>query len=279
MLNGDLTTTVGGDRTVEMYDVVNVIGPGVITANHVAIDASGNVRNPTGVNYLLNGLQITTVGTAPRVEFTARGPAVQAINLAITGDAVVSSGQSVIAQNPCYSGLCIVPSGGYIPQSNAGSSLIVQASGDLTVVASAFGSDFLGGGFGGLSATSGFLFPGAVVLVAGGALNVNTVVDNAFTGTAAPFQGSSSRDDDQRAAADLHERQLVRELQRAAERWGGSVDDVQREGGDELPGLPEPDGGDQSAEFVPELVHGDGERRWRTGSRWLPLVNTTPFTQ
>ncbi len=189
MLDGDLTTTVGGYRTVEMYDVSNVIGPGMITANHVAIDASGSVRNPTGVDYLFNGLQITTVGTSPRVEFTARGPAFQAINLDITGDAIVSSGQSVIAQNPCYSGLCIVPSGGYIPQSNAGSSLIVQASGDLTVVTNSFGSNYLGGGSGGLSATNGFLFPGAVVLIAGGALNVNTVVDNAWTATAAPFQG------------------------------------------------------------------------------------------
>jgi hypothetical protein len=188
-LNGNLTTTAGGERTVEFYDVSSVTGPGVITANHVVIDASGNVRNPVSNNYLSNGLRITTVGTNPLVEFTARAPAVQAINLAITGDATITSGATVVANNPCYSGLCIVPSGGYIPQSNAGSSFLVTATGNLSIGANNGPGTLIGGGNGGLSFTPGFLFPGGVSFVAGGALNVNTVVDNAFTGTAVPFQG------------------------------------------------------------------------------------------
>ena len=188
-LNGNLTTTAGGNRTVQMYDVSSVTGPGVITANHVVIDASGNVRNPTSNNYLLNGLHITTVGTAPLVEFTARSPSVQTVNLAITGDATITSGSTVSVNNPCYSGLCVVPSGGYIPQSNAGSSFLVTATGNLSVGASNGPGTFIGGGPGGLSYTNGFLFPGGVSFVAGGALNVNTVVDNAFIGTAVPFQG------------------------------------------------------------------------------------------
>ncbi len=189
LLNGDLTTTTGGYRTVQMYDVSSVTGPGVITANHVVIDASGNVRNPTSNNYLLNGLNITTVGSSPLVEFTARSPAVQTVNLAITGDATITSGSTVSINNPCYSGLCVVPSGGYIPQSNAGSSFLVTATGDLSIGASNGPGTFIGGGPGGLSYTNGFLFPGGVSFVAGGALNVNTVVDNAFIGTAVPFQG------------------------------------------------------------------------------------------
>jgi hypothetical protein len=40
-----------------------------------------------------------------------------------------------------------------------------------------------------LSFTNGFLFPGAVAFVAGGTLNVNAVVDNAYAGVVAPFQG------------------------------------------------------------------------------------------
>ncbi len=188
-LNGNLTTTAGGNRTVQMYDVSSVTGPGVITANHVVFDASGNVRNVTSNNYLLNGLRITTVGTAPVVEFTARSPAVQVINLAITGAATVSSGNTVVINDPCYTGLCFLPSGGYIPQSNAGSSLLVTATGNLTIGANDGPGTFIGGGQGGLSFTNGFLFPGGVAFVAGGALNVNTVVDNAFIGTAVPFQG------------------------------------------------------------------------------------------
>ena len=189
LLNGNLTTTAGGTRRVEMYGVSSVTGPGVITANHVVIDASGNVRNVTSNNYLLNGLHITTVGTSPLIEFTARSPAMQVINLAITGDATISSGSTVTVNNPCYSGLCITPSGGYIPQPNAGSSLLVTATGNLAIGANNGPGTFIGGGTGGLSNTSGFLFPGGVAFVAGGALNVNTVVDNAFTGTAVPFQG------------------------------------------------------------------------------------------
>jgi hypothetical protein len=95
----------------------------------------------------------------------------------------------VSINNPCYSGLCVVPSGGYIPQSNAGSSFLVTATGNLSIGANNGPGTFLSGGNGGLSFTNGFLFPGGVSFVAGGALNVNTVVDNAFTGTAVPFQG------------------------------------------------------------------------------------------
>ena len=105
-----------------------------------------------------------------------------------------------------FSGLCVLPSGGYIPQPNAGSSLLVTATGNLTIGANDVPGAYLSsggcggggasaicpdalGGTGGLSNTNGFLFPGGVAFVAGGALNVNTVVDNAFTGTALPFQG------------------------------------------------------------------------------------------
>ena len=188
--NSNLTTTAGGSRSVEFYEVASVTGTGVITANHVVFDTSGNVRSALLTpNYLLNGLRITTVGTAPLVEVTARSPSTQAVNLAITGNATVTSGETVSINNPCYTGLCVLPSGGYIPQSNAGSSLLVTASGNLTIASNTIAGNFIGGGPGGLSNTSGFLFPGGVAFVAGGALNVNTVVDNAFTGTAVPFQG------------------------------------------------------------------------------------------
>jgi filamentous hemagglutinin family protein len=278
-LNGNLTTTAGGARTVEMYEVSSVTGPGVITANHVVIDASGNVNNKTGNNYLLNGLHITTVGTAPLVEFTARSPAVQTVNLAITGDATITSGATVVLNNPCYTGLCVVPSGGYIPQSNAGSSLLVTATGNLTIGANNGPGTLIGGGNGGLSFTPGFLFPGGVAFVAGGALNVNTVVDNAFTGTALPFQGV------------YFEGMTINALQPIYTNGNSFVNySVRPNGGVGMSTTYQAVAGTNFLGFPNLTAIANPFNSYlntytvlanavANGQPWLPLVNTTPFTQ
>ncbi len=279
LLNGNLTTSAGGDRTVEMYDVSSVTGPGVITANHVVIDASGNVRNPTSNNYLQNGLHITTVGSSPVVEFTARSPSVQTVNLAITGDATITSGSTVSINNPCYSGLCVVPSGGYIPQSNAGSSFLVTATGDLSIGASNGPGTFIGGGPGGLSYTNGFLFPGGVSFVAGGALNVNTVVDNAFIGTAVPFQGVYFEGATINALLPIYTNgnSFVNYSVRPNGGVGLSTT-YQAQAGTNFLGFP-----NLTAVINPMNSYLNTytvlANAVANGQPWLPLVNTTPFTQ
>ncbi len=301
LLNGNLTTTAGGYRTVEMYDVSNVTGPGVITTNRAVFDTSGNVRNPVSNNYLLNGLHITTVGTDPVITINARSPAVQAINLAITGDATITSGQTVILNNACYSGLCTLPSGGYIPQSNAGSSLLVTATGNLTIgannVPGAYFSSGGGGGgecdrggppaacaaaapaTGGLSNTNGFLFPGGVSFVAGGALNVNTVLDNAFTGTALPFQGVYFQGTTINALQPIYTNgnSFVNYSVRPNGGVGMSTT-YQAHAGTNFLGFP-----NLSATLNPFNSYLNTytvlANAVANGQPWLPLVNTTPFTQ
>jgi filamentous hemagglutinin family protein len=209
-VNGNLTTTNGGTQHIELHDVGNFQGPGVLTANKVLIEGYGNFNNPVSNDFLLNGLHITTVGGDPVVTITARGPGPQAVNLNITGDVTVTSGDTVsdtINAGGGYLGCFNTPLCNYVTEPNAGSSLIAQASGTLTIGPNNYPTALnmqqqevppadvtalqitLGPVPSGVSNSNGFLFPGALAFITPGTLNVNTTVDNAYGGTVAPFQG------------------------------------------------------------------------------------------
>ncbi|HVO90217.1 MAG TPA: hypothetical protein VMV45_16895, partial [Casimicrobiaceae bacterium] len=214
VVNGNITATkggsFGGNADIEFHDLGNFQGPGMLTANRVLLEGYGNFNNPVSNDFLQNGLHVTTFGPDPVVTITARGAGTQAVNLNITGDATVTSGDTVVdtisPTNLFGFGCFNTPLCNYTKEPNAGSSLIVQASGTLTigpnnypnalnisggggppdaVSADAFASSSVSG----MSASNGFLFPGALAFITPGTLNINTIVDNAYDQTVAPFQG------------------------------------------------------------------------------------------
>jgi filamentous hemagglutinin family protein len=192
--NGASNYGVGGD--VELRNVGNVQGAGMITANRVYIGTYGSVNNPVSSNFLNNGLNITTTKSAaqaePVVTFSSKSAGRQAINLNIHGDAHVSSGNTAlyVQSYPYY-----YYNSAFTAGPNSGSSLIIQASGHLTIegnnYANAIEQANFGGdsGMGGISNSNGFLFPGGVVFKSATDIHSHAVIDNAWTASAVPFQG------------------------------------------------------------------------------------------
>ncbi len=112
------------------------------------------------------------------LNFSAIGGGFQAINLGITGDAFVSSG---LTRTPFdtvgFTSSVLLP-----PPlvANGGSSLILQATGNMDIVGN--GAPFL-------FAPNAFEFPGGAVFIAGGILTSQVPIYNAWTTNALQFQG------------------------------------------------------------------------------------------
>lgn len=187
-VQGNLTLT-GTNGTAQFFGgAQNITGPGVVAADRVLFDGvMGNINNRVSTNPLQNGFHIAngpSGGTA--ITISAVGVGRQAINLNVAGNATVNSGQT---------STFTLSDGSLRPVSNAGSNLLIQASGNLTVVQSASevedGATSLSAQV--LHIPNGFVFPGGVVLVAGtggaGTLALNTVVDNGYTTAAVAGQG------------------------------------------------------------------------------------------
>ncbi len=180
---------------ITSYDVTygdahtaGVTGTGTVTAGTVDFgDVIGNINNRTSKSdYLKNGFNLAQPSGDSNpmyITFTADGPTAQAINLNIKGDASISSGDTINGRAAGIAAGTGISLGSYVPAANAGSSLLVQASGNLTITSGSGGGDVS-------RAPNVFNFPGGVAFVAGKSLNVNAVVDNAWSGTGAtPFQG------------------------------------------------------------------------------------------
>ncbi|QSR88126.1 hypothetical protein IT6_06975 [Methylacidiphilum caldifontis] len=102
------------------------VGPATITTETIIFDVTGNVNNRTGNNPLNNGFHLANGPWAPNTSIyvTANGVGKQAINLAINGNASVTSGSTYTFANSSST-----IGGVTTPAPNAGSNLLVNASG------------------------------------------------------------------------------------------------------------------------------------------------------
>ena len=159
-----------------------ITGSGAFRGNNAHVSTFGNANNPIhGAYYLSNGLQFyPSSGTAMELTLNDYGNAPQFLNLMVNGDASVfmpSDWPPAWSEPPNN---LPVPLGGIRPAgvpepSYGGGSMIVQATGSLTLRS---------------SKSNDFVFPGAIVLKAGGTLNLNGVlVNQGWTATGKAFQG------------------------------------------------------------------------------------------
>ena len=181
--NSGFGTAAG--TTTFLFNGTSLTGPGSITTTSADLYARGDVRNPVSANdFLQNGLNIT----ASQVGISAINTQQQAINLKLTGASTVFSGVTI---TPFAN--AVLTSGTYqagLPVPNAGSSLIVQGTGNLTVAGS-FQS--LAQGLGGADAlanpfNAAFYFPGGVVFKSATQVQAGNVM-NAWSTAGTVFQG------------------------------------------------------------------------------------------
>ncbi|QSR88121.1 hypothetical protein IT6_06950 [Methylacidiphilum caldifontis] len=166
----------------------SLVGPAVVTTQNMVIAARGNVNNRTGSDPLNNSFHLSNGPWAAttNVVINAIGTTgKQAINLAINGNATVNSGQTSTFLHNDTIGLSL-------PTPNAGSNLLVNASGNLTINPSMV-IEYLAFDPYTLSKfvfhVPGFSFPGGIVFMSGGTLKINTIVDNGYTSQAVAGQG------------------------------------------------------------------------------------------
>ncbi|MFO1315562.1 MAG: M12 family metallo-peptidase [Burkholderiales bacterium] len=160
----------------------NIRGGGAFVGDAIGVHTFGNANNPVnGADFLQNGLQLSTSST-PLLALTLNGfgAGKQVFNLKVNGDATVwmpsawPTGASLPANNAVVAPGATRPAGAPEPPYGGGS-MIVQATGNLTL---------RNGG------TNDFVFPGAIVLKAGGSLDLNGVVVNqGWTTSGQSFQG------------------------------------------------------------------------------------------
>ena len=163
-------------------DAAKVNGGGRFLANAIAFATFGNLNNPVnGSHFLGNGLQLhPSSGDTVALAVSGYGSAPQFMNLTVNGNATYAmpslwpNGSTMPATNlPVLAGQ-VRPAGTPDP-TYGGGSIIVQATGNLT----------LAGG-----ASADLVFPGGLVLKAGGTLDVKgTAIDNAWTTSGQAFQG------------------------------------------------------------------------------------------
>jgi len=158
----------------------NIQGAGSISSPNVFIAATGNVTNPSGGGsaangYLKNGLIINGPST---VTVDAVGPIAQNWNLKVLGNATFQSNTNNFTtsglNNGASSGL---GSSYYSPAANAGSHLLMSASGSLTI------NGLASQGLGTSGDTGTFYFPGLVVAYSNGNMSVVGNLNNAVGAT------------------------------------------------------------------------------------------------
>lgn len=156
-------------------------GGGAFFGDTTTIRTFGNANNPVnGKHYLDNGLHLfPNSGTNLDLVLNDYGQSPQFLNLKVHGSAFVSmpsNSSSATAppnDSPVLPGT-IRPAGSPEP-SYGGGSIIVQATKDLTLLG---------------DVSNDFVFPGGIVLKAGGTLNLAGVtINQGWTTTGKPFQG------------------------------------------------------------------------------------------
>jgi serine protease len=174
--------TIEGTTNLELV-AARVNGGGDFKGDAIILRTFGNANNPVnGSFFLQNGLRLLPghAGSGVALTLNAYGTAPQFLNLNITGNGTVWMpsawpGGSTVPPNQQV----VMPSGVRAPgvpdPTYGGGSMIVQASGALSLV---------NGG------TGDFVFPGGIVLKAGTSIDFNGVlVDQGWTTSGLPFQG------------------------------------------------------------------------------------------
>lgn len=167
---------------VLVVEAAGIRGGGSYKGNAIRLSMFGNANNPVnGNDFLANGLQLfPSYGEAVFLTLNPYGPAPLVMNLEVNGNATVwmpSSWHAGMTLQPNNNPL--PPEGvrppGTPPPSYGGGSMILQTTGTLALV---------DGG------THDFVFPGAIVLKSGGALDLaGVLVNQGWTGNGQAFQG------------------------------------------------------------------------------------------
>jgi filamentous hemagglutinin family protein len=159
-----------------------ISGGGGFAGNAITVSTFGDVRNPVnGSHYLANGVQLhPSGGGTVALVLNDYGGSPQFLNLMVNGNASLSmpsawpTGATLPPNNAPVAAGGVRPAGAGEP-SFGGGSMIVQATGNMSL---------LGG------ASNDFVFPGAIVLKAGGTLDLNGLTFNqGWTTTGRAFQG------------------------------------------------------------------------------------------
>jgi hypothetical protein len=179
----DVLNFTGVNATGNAYTKLSEKPVAQIVTNFLDLYVRGSINAPIAgnTNWLDNALVIEPLFTVAPVDISlsAVGGGFQAINLKVTGNAEIDSGDTITP----FTGIGLTSgtqyAGGLIP--NGGSQLIVNATGNLDVW----------DGFNPSKApVDAFEFPGGVAFTAGGTLTVHAPVYNAWTTNALPFQGA-----------------------------------------------------------------------------------------
>ncbi|MDA8152585.1 MAG: hypothetical protein M0003_07690 [Acidithiobacillus sp.] len=173
--NVSLNGTLAAGNTITVGGANNIQGAGAFSnMGTLSLTAAGNVNNPNGGGaasngYLKNGLIVNAPSSGTQVSVDANGNAVQYWNIKVVGDGTFTSGTSNFAAGGVSNSSRLYNYN--IPANNAGSHLIMTATGNLV----------LNGGTGnGVGGQSAFDFPGLIVAVSGKDMAVNGALDNAF---------------------------------------------------------------------------------------------------
>lgn len=179
--NVSLAGSVSGNN-VSFNGAYNVQGAGLITADNLTIAAMGSVNNPNGGGnasngWLTNSLNVQpysngTAGTA-NLTLTADGSAIQLFNVAVKGNATYNTGSTSTFTGAGLSNANAYDGAFASPAANAGSHLVVQASGNMTLLPAVSDVPVTN-----VSNIQGFTFPGLIVADAGGVLTAATSIDN-----------------------------------------------------------------------------------------------------
>ena len=173
--------TIDGASRLELRGA-KIQGGGAFKGNDMMLSTPTVANNPVnGAHFLANGLQLYP-GSGSNVNLTlhAYGAAPQVLNAKINGNGSVWMPSAWAPGSTLPPNNAVVPAGGTrapgVPEpAYGGGSMIVQATGTLTVVK---------------GTTNDFVFPGAIALKAGGALDLNAVVINqGWTVSGKQFQG------------------------------------------------------------------------------------------
>jgi len=161
---------------------LQISGSGAYKGNAITLSTLTHANNPiNGLHYLSNGLQLyPSTGTDVSLTLHAYGVAPQVLNVLVHGSATAWMPSSWEPGTNAPNNNAVLPAGGSRPPgvpepSYGGGSMIIQATGTLRL---------------GRSGPNDFVFPGAIVLKAGGSLDLNgVVVDQGWTTTGKQFQG------------------------------------------------------------------------------------------
>jgi hypothetical protein len=173
--------TIDGGSGLRLLNA-KVNGGGAFKGNAIFVGTFGNANNPVnGAHFLANGLQLSpSSGNAVALTLNHYGASPQVLNVKVNGNASVSMPSAWPGGSTSPPNNLPLPQGGTRPPGTpdlgyGGGSMIVQATGALSLAS---------------ATTNDFVFPGSIVLKAGGDLDLNAVVVvNGWTATGKPFQG------------------------------------------------------------------------------------------